>query len=73
MVNKQQFKNMKSFNVGMSALALLLIMSACASTIENSEIVDPATISTATTDDPQFGLSEKKNKQKQIELTENIL
>jgi hypothetical protein len=64
---------MKSFNVGISALALLLIMSACASTVENSEIVDPATGSTAATDDPQFGLSETKNKQKQIELTANIL
>jgi hypothetical protein len=58
---------MKPLNVGISILSVLL-MSACASTVENSEIVDPAPTSAAT-NDPQFGLQVNR----QPELTANIL
>lgn len=61
---------MKPLNVGISILSVLL-MSACVSTVENSEIVDPATISAAATNDAQFGLPKMENRQP--ELTANIL
>ena len=63
---------MQPFYVGISVVAVLL-MSACASTVENSEIATPTPISAAATDDAQFGLSETENKPQQTELTANIL